>query len=181
MGRFPKQEHAILPSEVRLGRVNGVFGVQGEVRLFLHNRESSLFDGDGFDVTLVSPEGDRVGHRLRSRSGAGKRVLGRLDGVSTPDEARAYMDWEIVCPEDALPAPGMDEYYHRDLLGMAVHDTDGAVLGRLSDVLVGEVVDCWQIQTDDGELIIPAVKDVVQSVDVDGQVIVIKPTVDLEA
>ena len=170
-----------MPSEVRLGRVNGVFGVRGELRLFLHNRETSLFADEGFDVTLVSPDGERVDGRLRSRSGAGKRVLGRLDGVSTPDDARAYMDWEIVCPEDALPEPGPDEYYHRDLIGMSVHDTAGAVVGRLAEVLVGEVVDCWQIQTDDGDLLIPAVKDVVQSVDVDGKRIVIKPTVDLEA
>ena len=181
MGRFPKQERAILPSEVRLGRVNGVFGLRGEVRLFLHNRESSLFAGDGFDVTLVSPNGVRVDGRLRSRSGAGKRILGQLDGVSTPDDARSYVNWEIVCPEDALPNPGIDEYYHRDLIGMIVHDTAGAVVGRLTEVLAGEVVDCWQIQTDDGELLIPAIKDVVQSVDVDGKVIVIEPTVNLEA
>ena len=181
MGRFPKQEHAILPSEVRLGRVSGVFGVRGEMRLFLHNRESSLFVGEGFGVTLVSPEGERVAAKLRSRSGAGKRVLGRIDGVTTPDGARTYMDWEIVCPETALPEPGRDEYYHRDLIGMTVRDTAGAVVGRLTEVLVGDLIDCWQIQTDDGELIIPAVKDVVKSVDVADKVVVIQPTMDLEA
>ena len=76
MGRYPKQEHAIGSDEVRLGRVNGVFGVRGEVRLFLHNRETELFEGVGCNVTLVSPEGERQERLLKSRSGAGKRVLG---------------------------------------------------------------------------------------------------------
>ena len=81
MGRkSPEQEDAIRPDEVRLGRVSGVFGVSGELRLFLHNRESELFAGDGAVVTLVSPSGNRESHRLRSRHGAGKRILGRIEG-----------------------------------------------------------------------------------------------------
>ena len=102
MGRkSPEQEDAIRPNEVRLGRVSGVFGVSGEVRLFLHNRDSDLFVGDGADVTLVSPAGERETHRLRSRRGAGKRILGRIVGVNSPDAARRYMDWEIVLAETA--------------------------------------------------------------------------------
>ena len=180
MGRNPEQEHAIRPDEVRLGRVNGVFGVRGEVRLFLHNRESDLFEGDGFDVTLVSPAGERRRRCLRSRSGAGKRVLGLIEGVRTPEEARSYMEWEIVCDPGALPEPGVDEYYHRDLIGLTVRTSEGNEVGVLTDVLEGEVLDCWQIQSEGSELIIPAVRQVVVSVDVKAGVVIINPPGDLE-
>ena len=181
MGRYPKQERAIDSEEVRLGRVNGVFGVRGEVRLFLHNRETELFEGGGFNVTLVSPEGERQSRRLTSRSGAGKRVLGKIDGVESPEAARSFIDWEIVCSPDALPDPGQDEYYHRDLIGLQVQTPDGANVGVLSDVLVGDVIDCWQIQAGDEEVIVPAIKQVVVSVDVKAGIVIINDPVDLEA
>lgn len=181
MGRYPKQEHAIGSEEVRLGRVNGVFGVRGEVRLFLHNRESKLFEDGGFTVTLVSPEGERQDRRVTSRSGAGKRVLGKIEGVESPETARSFMDWEIVCSPDALPVPGEDEYYHRDLVGLQVQTPDGVNVGVLSDVLVGEVIDCWQIQAGDEEIIVPAIKQVVLSVDVKAGIVIINDPVNLEA
>ena len=180
MGKKPQQEHAIRPEEVRLGSVNGVFGVHGEVRLFLHNRESDLFEGDGFAVTLVSPVGERQMRRIRSRSGAGKRVLGKIDGITSPDLARSYMGWEIVCAPDALPTPADDEYYHRDLVGLRVEAVGGEPIGTLTEVLEGEAVDCWQIKTADSELIVPAVKQVVVNVDLDAGVITINNPLDVE-
>jgi 16S rRNA processing protein RimM len=180
LGKNPQQEHAIRPEEVRLGSVNGVFGVHGEVRLFLHNRESDLFAGDGFDVTLVSPSGERQARRVRSRSGAGKRVLGKIEGVASPDLARSYMGWEIVCAPDALPTPEDDEYYHRDLVGLKVEAVDGTPVGTLTEVLEGDVVDCWQIKTAETELIVPAVKQVVVSVDLEAGVITINNPLEVE-
>ena len=181
VGRNPQQEHAIQPEEVRLGRVNGVFGISGEVRLFLHNRESDLFAGGGSVVTLVSPEGRREDRRIRSRQGAGKRVLGRIEGVSTPEAARSYMEWEIVCAPAALPDPGDDEYYHWQLIGMEVRTADGEHVGRLTEVLEGEGVDCWQIQGPNGDVIIPAVKAIVGSVSVADGLITLNHLPNLEA
>ena len=119
------QRAAIRKDEVRLGYVNGVFGLNGEVRLFLYNPKTDLFSGDGMDVTLVSLNGEREVRRLTSRSGAGKRVLGRLSGVGSPEEAGAYFEWEIVCADSALPRLAEGEYYHRDLIGLAVHTESG--------------------------------------------------------
>ena len=39
-----KQEEEIIPEHLILGKVTGVFGLKGEVRVYLHNRESSLFN-----------------------------------------------------------------------------------------------------------------------------------------
>ena len=72
---------------LRLGHVSGVFGVRGEVRLFLHNRESTLLN-KGRNVVLVSPEGERLAVSLRSRPGAGRRSLGVTDGLSPPAGAQ---------------------------------------------------------------------------------------------
>lgn len=166
MGRkSPKQEDAIRPDEVRLGRVNGVFGVSGEVRLFLHNRETDLFAGAGAKVTLVSTEGERRELHLRSRQGAGKRVLGSIEGVASPEGARGYIGWEIVIAASELPSTEDGEYYQRDLIGLEVRTADGDVVGTLAEVMEGPVVDCWVVRGPEGEVMFPAIKEIVVDVD----------------
>lgn len=182
MGRkSPQQEDAIRPNEVRLGRVSGVFGVSGEVRLFLHNRDTDLFEGEGTDVTLVSPSGARETHRLRSRRGAGKRILGRIAGVSSPEAARRFMEWEIVVAETALPDTAEDEYYQRDLIGLPVVTQDGGSVGKIVEIMEGPVVDCWVIRGPEGEQILPALKDVVVSVDLKHGVVIADAIQEFEA
>ena len=179
--KSPKQEDAIRPDEVRLGRVSGVFGVLGEVRLYLHNRETDLFAGDGIQVTLVSPNGERERHQLRSRRGAGKRILGRLDGVENPESARAYIDWEIVLDPEALPSTDEDEYYQRDLIGLEVRTADGDLVGTLSEIMEGPDVDVWIVKGEGGEVMFPAIKEVVVGVDLERGITIAERIRELEA
>ena len=166
------QRAAIRPDEVRLGYVNGVFGLQGEVRLFLYNPKTELFAGQGLDVVLVSLDGERRTKRLTARSGAGKRILGRLNAVQTPENASLFVEWEIVCAESALPSLSDGEYYHRDLIGLAVHTEGGQPLGRLSEIVEGDSVDCWVAKSEQGEFMFPAVRQVVVSVDLHAGVVI---------
>ena len=175
MGRkaqIEPQRSAILDTEVRLGRIEGVFALKGEVRLYLYNRESDLFKGNGADITLVSKEGKRIEKRIRSRKGTGKRVLGLVNGVDTPEKAAALMGYEIVCARSALPDLSGDEYYHSDLIGLTVHTESGDCVGRISEIISGGV-DFWVVETDGPEVVFPATKAVVLSVDLHAGVTVV--------
>ena len=159
------QRSAIKPNEVRLGHINGVFGLKGEVRLYLYNPKTELFHGSGLRVVLVSPEGKRIEKQLQSRSGAGKRILGRLSGVDSPESASELAEWEIVCDEAALPTLGDSEYYHRDLIGLAVQTEHGEPMGRITEIIAGDQVDIWVAKLDGEEVMFAAVREVILSVD----------------
>ena len=174
------QRAAIHPNEVRLGRINGVFGLKGEVRLYLYNPKSELFQGEGMNAVLVSPEGERRPTCIRSRPGAGKRILGRLEGVTSPEAAATLADWEIVCDEGDLPRLHDDEYYHRDLIGLAVQNQSGQAFGRISEIVPGDQVDCWIAKLDGEELMFPAVKEVVLSVDLHTGITIVDDLEELE-
>ncbi|HNC96654.1 MAG TPA: hypothetical protein PKW90_11050, partial [Myxococcota bacterium] len=74
---------AVAPGEVVLGEISGVFGIRGELRIFLHYRESDTLRTER-SVILVSPEGQRRDVQMIVRPGAGKRILAKVRGVETP-------------------------------------------------------------------------------------------------
>ena len=119
--------------EVELGRIVGVFGVRGEVRVHLHNREGSVLLDDPWDVILVSPDGSRRTTRLSCRSGAGKRILGRLDGLSDREVAAGLKGTLIAVARADLPPPDSGEFYVADLQGLTVLVDDEA-RGSVVDV-----------------------------------------------
>jgi 16S rRNA processing protein RimM len=152
--------------------VNGVFGVHGEVRVMLHHREGqTLFAARS--VTLVSPTGERRTVRVVARPGAGKRVLARIEGITSPEAAATLMGWAIVVDRTELPPAAEGEYYIHDLLDLPVFDDAGVSLGTLADVVAGKERDIWVIQTDAGEGFVIASPENVVSVDVPGRRLVV--------
>ena len=140
--------------------------MRGEVRLHLHNRESQLFAA-GRPGTLGAPDGTRRRAGLRSRPGAGGRVLGRIDGLRDREEARALMGFELVIAKAALPQTESNEYYHHELLGLAVETESGRALGTLAEIHDSGAVDVWVVRGED-EHFLPALAEVFLSVDVPG-------------
>ncbi|EPX79554.1 16S rRNA processing protein RimM [Salipiger mucosus DSM 16094] len=113
-----------------MGAIAGAYGVQGEVRLksFTADPEAiadyvPLTDEDGtrsFEVQIVRP--------IKSGFAA------RLSEVRTKEDADALKGVRLFAPRDRLPALPDDEFYHADLIGLAVHDTGGALLGHVAAV-----------------------------------------------
>jgi len=141
-----------------LGRVNGVFGLRGEVRLFLYNRETKLFS-KWRNVVLLHPDGTKIPTRLKSRPGAGKRILGVLEGVETPEAAAALHGVEICIHPDRLPQLDEDTWYHHELLGLPVRTEGGTELGAIVEIVSSGEVDLWVVQGNGEEHYIPNVRE----------------------
>lgn len=160
--------------EVLLGEIVGVFGFRGEVRLMLHHREGETLFGGEVPATLVGPGGERRDVRLSAREGAGKRVIGRIQGVDSEEGARALMGWAVVVDRGVLPEPGEGEYYVHDLLGLPVFDESGAALGTVEDVVAGDDRDVWVVKRTDGaEAFLVANPENVRAIDLDAGRIVV--------
>lgn len=164
--------------EVVLGEVIGVFGIRGEVRLHLHHRDSqTLFEPT--EAVLLSPAGDRRVVRIQARSGAGRRVLGRIAGVDTPEDAAALHGWSVVVPRAALPPTQSGEFYVHDLLGaQVVEEGSDDALGEIVDVVAGDR-DVWVVQTGEAEGYLLAIPENIVDVDLEqGRVLVRKGAVE---
>ncbi len=157
------------PVPVVLGRVSGVFGVKGWVKVYsytepreavLEYKEWLLSDTDDWQPVTVA-EGKRHG----------KSVIARIDGVDDRDEAAGLIGRDIGVPREALPETDEGQYYWSDLEGLRVVRRDGVELGRVAYLLETGAHDVMVIEGDP-ERLVPFVKDeVVLDVDVAAGVI----------
>ncbi len=156
---------------IELGSVVGVFGVRGELRLHLHNRIDSVL-AEPRSVVLQESDGTERVAEIRIRPGAGKRIIGRVDGITTPEAAAALVGALVLIERDQLPQTDEGEYYVADLLGLSVEDEAGTVLGTLADVVPGDR-DVWVIALDSGDGFLLPGPDTVLRVDPEAGVIVV--------
>jgi 16S rRNA processing protein RimM len=148
-----------MSGHVELGRVVGVFGVRGWIRLRSHT---------------VPPEGIlryrtwHVGGRdwpvVEGRV-QGDTVVAGLEGLGDRDAALALRGKPVEVARSALPKPKPGEFYWADVLGSEVVSTAGARLGTLGGVTSNGAQDVMVV-TGERERLIPFVAGaIVQEVD----------------
>ena len=148
---------------VILGRVSGLFGVKGWIKVHSHTepREAIL---DYRDWLLLRGD-DSQAVRLAEGRRHGKTIVVRLDGVDDRDVAAGYVGAAIAVSREQLPATGQDEYYWADLEGLQVVHRDGRTLGTVAYLLATGANDVLVVRGDE-EILIPFVRDdVIKDVD----------------
>ena len=154
-----------------VGAIAGGFGVQGEVRLKSFCADPAAIADYG---PLVSEDGRSFGVRLTHPiPGA---FAARLTGVATREQAEALKGTRLYAPRDRLPALGDEEYYHADLIGLAVFDTGGAAVGTVRAVLdhgAGDILEVARPGAPD--LLLPFTRAAVPTVDLAARRIVADP------
>ncbi|MDD9819025.1 MAG: ribosome maturation factor RimM [Gammaproteobacteria bacterium] len=154
---------------VTLGRINGLYGVRGGVRVFSHTRPPEnilayrdwLLCGDDGSMQAIRARGARHGRGL----------VAYLDGVTDREQARALLGARIAVPRAALPPPAAGEYYWHDLIGLRVRDRQGRGLGRIERLLETGAQDVLQV-IGEREYLIPWVPgSVVELVDLQAGVV----------
>ena len=118
---------------VILGRVSGVFGVKGwlKVQSYTEPRDNIV----GFGAWTLRMNG--VDHAFEVEDGhshAGS-VVAKLHGVDDREQAREWIGADIVVARERLPAIAEGELYWTDLEGLEVRTTTGIVLGKVDHLL----------------------------------------------
>jgi len=67
------------------------------------------------------------------------------------------------------------QYYHDQIIGLQVKTTGGEYIGDIVDILTGKSNDNYIVRGAAGEILIPAIEDVVRSIDLDKGCITIEP------
>jgi 16S rRNA processing protein RimM len=76
--------------------------------------------------------------------------------------------------EEAAPL-SEDEYYIYQIMGLEVWTSEGEHLGRVSDVLFTGANEVYVVEGERGEMLVPAIEDVVKEVDLEGGRLIVEP------
>lgn len=141
-------------------------GIRGEIRVLCH-AESPRALSEIPHLFLIDAQGRSrpcVVESLRPHQGA---VLVKLEGIDTRNQAEALRGSTIAASTADLPAPSEREVYLHQLEGLPVLLADGTRLGRVAGFLAGPT-EIWRIETPDGrEILFPAARPFVLSIDED--------------
>ena len=102
-------------------------------------------------------------------------VLLKLKGVDDMNTAETLKGTVVKITEDMAVPCEEDEYYIKDLYDMNVVTVDGEELGGISDVIFTGANDVYAVKDNNGkEILIPAIKDCIVSVDVENNLMTVK-------
>ncbi|MFO1423098.1 MAG: ribosome maturation factor RimM [Candidatus Competibacteraceae bacterium] len=118
---------------VVLGRVSGLFGVNGWVRVFSHTepREGII----RYHPVHLRRQGEWREFRIEAGRVHGAGVVLKFAGCDDRDQAAALIQSDIAVRRAQLPPPGPNEYYWTDLEGLRVVTLENMELGTVSHLL----------------------------------------------
>jgi 16S rRNA processing protein RimM len=152
---------------VVLGRVSGLFGVRGWVKIhsFTDPRDSILH----YPNWLIQRDGCWQPVSVAEGRPHGKTLVVRFDGVEDRDGAAGYVNAELAVDRGELPETEEGEYYWSDLEGLTVKRQDGEVIGTVAYLLETGANDVLVIRDGKKEVLIPFITgDVIKDVDLAG-------------
>jgi 16S rRNA processing protein RimM len=168
--------------QVTVGRIGRPHGIRGDVVVGVRTDEPELrfavgsrLDTDRADV------GPLTVAAVRWQSG---ELIVRFRGIRDRTSAGELRGtWLSVDSGTLAPTGDPDEFRDHDLVGLCVRTIDGAEVGVVEDVL-HHGQDTLIVRAASREILVPFVKAIVTSVDVEAGVLVIDPPpglLDLEA
>ena len=157
---------------ILLGKIVGVFGVKGWVKLQSHTEpREALFD---YLPWVLRQRGtERIVDKIEGRA-QGRGLVASFPGFDSRDAAEALIGTEIWVDRAAMPKPRKGEYYWVDLETLAVQTVDGLSLGRVSHLFATGSNDVLVAVDGERERLIPFLpEDVIKRVDLDAGLIVV--------
>ncbi len=148
-----------------IGEIVAPFSRFGEVKVRLDTDFPERFKGLK-QVSVRSKSGDaRIMDVETCRFHKGQ-VLMKLRGVESINDAETLRNAIVQVRDDQTMTLPANEFYIHDLIGCAVVTDEGRALGELTAVLTGPANDVYIIGSGKNELLLPAIRDVIQTVDV---------------
>ena len=141
---------------LQVGAITQIHGIRGEVKVFPLTDDVGRFKKG---ISLILDLGrSRLDLEVETVKFFKQFVILKFKGYDSINEIEKFVKKKLK----------KDEYFIADLIGMTVKEEDGAILGTVSDVLQTGANDVYVVAlADGGEVLLPAIKDCILSVDME--------------
>jgi 16S rRNA processing protein RimM len=154
-----------------LGEIVAAHGIKGHVKIktYTTNPESlqlykTLTDAKGryFKVSNV-------------RASSPHSVIAFVQGITTRNQAEELRGTHLYITRDQLPQTAHDEFYHEDLIGLRINDSEGTCYGSILGVQNFGAGEFFDIKADNKIITLPFNKDAVIDISIETGIMIINP------
>lgn len=159
---------------IAVGLITAAHGLRGEVKIELHTDFPERFAPDAV-VYLDENLNEMTLEAARPHQGG---MLLRFVGINSRADADSLRGAWIFVPEESAQELDDGTYFVHDIVGLTVETAEGEVLGKISDVLFTGANEVYIVQSTDDpprEILLPAIAEVISSVDLAAGRMVITP------
>ena len=159
--------------KLNVGRIGRAHGILGEATIEVRTDDPEIRFAIGAE--LITDHGNLKVSSARVHNGI--MLLG-FEGI-TDRNAIEKLRNTLLYAEVDINQPGQtaDDYHIQQLIGLTALLEDGSKYGTVIDVLNLPAQDCLAIKTDSGEVLIPFVRQLVPTVDLERKEIIVIPPV----
>ena len=155
---------------IEVGHVLGVHGVKGQVKIYSDTspRQNIVkYSPWVLELAGVRNTCDVSGFR------SGKHVIARVEGVTERDQAMDLVGAKILIRRNQLPLLDQGDYYWSQLVGLSVTSSEGHHFGIIDHMLETGANDVMVVKGDRERLIPFVVDEVVKSIDLEKNQLVV--------
>lgn len=149
-------------SKIEIGKIVNTHGVRGDVKINPFVDDSSVFSD--FEYLMVEDKKFTV----KGVKFVKATPIVSLEGIDSIEKAETLRNAKVFINEEDLPELSEGEYYIKDILGLTVITEEGEILGKVTDVFKTGSNDVYEVSGEAAKpVLIPAISEVVKSIDTD--------------
>ena len=161
------------PTRVGVASVRRAWGTEGAIAVTQFSEDEDRFSPG----EIVFIHGGRRASVIESHRAGSATVL-KLDALRNTRDAEALRGTIIEMEGEDLPDAPEGTYYHYEIVGMKVRTTEGEELGEVQEIIVTGANDVYAVEKSGapgstGQVLIPAIEDVVLEVDINNGVVTV--------
>jgi len=151
---------------LQVGVITSTHGVRGEVKVYPTTDDAMRFKklkevvlDTGKELKTLEIQGVKFMKNM---------VILKFKGIDNINDIEQYKTKSLYVTRKNAVKLKKDEYFIADLIGLLVYTDDDSLKGTLKDVIETGANDVYVIELEDGrELLLPAIKECVLSVDIE--------------
>ena len=154
---------------LQVGAILDTHGLRGEVKVFPTTDDPGRYDYLE-DVILEDKSGKQITLVVEKVRYFKNLVIVKFKDLDNINDVEQYKKCNLYVTRENAVELEEDEYFVADLIGLTAKTDEGEELGQIKDVLTTGANDVYVIDTKEGELLVPAIHDCVQEVDLEAGV-----------
>ena len=157
---------------LKVGVITQTHGVRGEVKVFPTTDDVNRFKK--LKQVILDTGKETMPLEIQSVKFFKQFVILKFKGIDNINDIEKYKRCSLYVTREHAVALEEDEYFIADMIGMEVCTEDGNIFGTLKDVIETGANDVYVIENaEHGEVLVPAIKECIRSVDIEkGQMMI---------